>query len=406
MTVSVLERINPASLSHLGFAESEAAAKDTLDGMQHVDDILVSETVWRGAGQPEAEVVSQINRVAAGAAQYQMESAKVAMEVFQRNIERAQRSLTEAVGWARQVGYVVNEDGTLARTDPGDHAADQVMSEGGKVIQSILAFATLADVDAKAIIFRVSSELPTSSDTADPDALLHNQRVLDDALETRRVAFASAKMWKDARVPNMQEDYGNGGSSMRMTPAQLYELVDDMKPGMIVLGSAVGLGEPLVAVPMLAAVIGVPPAAITGLIAAVGLALIGIAVGNSPIVDGEPEKRPAPSNPTDPTHLPEVEPHDGDLQEIFAADDPSQVADYYRYLKVSGEDPPPEIGGPPTDNDDRDQSERDDFTYPAMIRNQLQTWMRDHPHASAEDRAIAQYAIDDLQDVLEGTPYG
>lgn len=209
-----------------GFALAAKTATNGLAQIEPIVNVVGAGTgpaddggVWSGAGQPEATLALTINRNAVDVARIEMEAATTAVYALHIALLDLQGNLRRFVAIADAHKIDVAEDGTCAYRNPEDvpeGAGDPGLDRLTLTIKQILKLATLADLDARGSLQRVTSNTPSTSDSADPSVLQQVNDSLDQALEDRRSIGESAALWLSAQSPTW-EDYLNGGGGDEST---------------------------------------------------------------------------------------------------------------------------------------------------------------------------------------------
>lgn len=217
-----------------GFAQAAQTAASGLESVGPIADRIgagrapADGGVWSGAGQPEATMTLRINRNALDVTRIEMEAAKTAVHAFTIALNDCQWNLRRFVQVAEAHKVDVAEDGTCTYKDPEkvpDGAGDPDLVRLTATVKQILKIATLADLDVRTSLQKVTSNTPPTSDTADPFVLEQVNVSLDQALEDKQSIEESAALWLTVQSPSW-EDYLDGGGGDEATNQVLDAALD------------------------------------------------------------------------------------------------------------------------------------------------------------------------------------
>lgn len=223
MSKSTLLHVSTSGMDDPGTNGFEQAAKTAATGLESIgpitETIAAGEKpgdggVWSGTGQPEAAMTLRINRNALDVARIEMDAATTAVHTLVDAMNGCQWNIRRFVQIAEAHGVDVAEDGTCTYRDPGkvhDGAGDPDLLRLTATVKQILKLATLADVDARRSLQKVTSNTPPTADTADPSVLDQVNASLDQALEDKQSIEESAVLWSSMRVPTWEEYLKGGG---------------------------------------------------------------------------------------------------------------------------------------------------------------------------------------------------
>lgn len=217
--------VNMTSPDTNGFAQAGQLATTGLELVDPIVNLIGAGSgpaqggIWSGAGQPEATVVLQTNRIAAEVAKIEMEAANTAVGALEAALIDCRSNLRTFLAIADEHKIDIAEDGTATYREPDkvpEGAGDPDLERLTLTIKQLLKTATLADLDAKNALQRVTQNTPPVTDTANPALLDQAKASLDQALEDRQSIAETAALWEISRSPTW-DDYANGGGGDKAT---------------------------------------------------------------------------------------------------------------------------------------------------------------------------------------------
>jgi hypothetical protein len=437
ITVSELKNINTLGITYAAgdFANASSWYGDALDSfVSDVQKPIDSGHIWHDGGQSDASTVMEINRTALGIGEVEMDAASRTLQGLESALTSAQCYLVTSLSEAKQKNMKVAEDGTTT-PDPLKQPTNNFGAPVGsnpdaddakrieREIKGYLAYATIADSTSKGVLDRIASHTPSYSTTADPSILSYNQSLVDDALKDRDIAAANQRFWQAAVPKAMPEQpsgwdkfwhaVGNFFSYAWHNPGDVAKLVVD--GGMSVLGILVMAGGGAIALGggvLDLGVVTIPAGAAVSL-AGAGVVVFGgtmtvagatqfgsdAAQMNSEAQSDGGSGDPASTTPRPPSGVatkPQVsEPRlNNILNDLYKgtkaknpAGDGTTAGAVWRER----------ITGKPTGG-------KWHFGKAGEYIHSLQKWLREHPNASASDRAVAQQEMENLQEALSQRP--
>lgn len=437
ITVSELKNVKTLDISYAAgdFANASSWYGDALDSfVSDVQKPIDSGHAWHDGGQPDASTVVEINRLALGIGEVEMDAASRTLLGLHSALGSAQGYLLTSLYEANQKNMHVAEDGTTT-ADPSKQPVNNFGAPVGsnpdsddaarieRELKGYLAFATIADATAKGVLDRIASHTPSYSTTADPSVLAYNQSLVDDVLKDRDIAAANQRFWEVAVPKAMPEQpsgwdkfwhgVGNFFSYAWDNPGDVANLVKDAGAsalgvliaaagGTIALsGGVLDLG--IVTIPAGAAVsvAGAGVAVFGGALAVTGASQFGndLAQMNSQAQSSGGSGNPASTTPRPPSGV-ATKPQVSDTKLNNILDDlykgtkgpnptgDGTTADAVRNERITGQP-----SGPPGRG-------KWHFGKAGEYIHSLQKWLAEHPNASAADKAVATQEMENLQNAL------
>lgn len=213
ITVSMLERLTPSALDYTQ-TNLDAAGKwfGDADDSFSAQALTPVETgaAWSGDGQPDALTVLGINGSAMQAGILAMEAAANAVSGLRLAMERARNVVVNEIETKppymtiHDNGYITVERAKFdAHTDGLITDADADARLRTRRVIGALLYATAADTCYANLFDGMGAHLPTYTDVADPGALAHNRRQIQNAVSDVDVSNDLLRFWQDQRPPTL-----------------------------------------------------------------------------------------------------------------------------------------------------------------------------------------------------------
>lgn len=217
ITVSVLEGMTPSALDYTQ-ANLDAAGKWFGDA----DDSFTAQAVtpvetgaaWSGDGQPDAVTVLGINGSAMQNGILAMEAAGNAVSGLRLAMEKARNVVVAEIA-AKPPHMRVHDNGFVTvdvaaldqRVTPLVPEMKKAELSSRRVIGALL-YATAADASYAGLFSGIGNHLPTYTDVADPGALAHNIRQLQNVVSDVNVSNDLLRFWEEQQPPVLsQQDF-------------------------------------------------------------------------------------------------------------------------------------------------------------------------------------------------------
>ncbi|HEX6443742.1 MAG TPA: hypothetical protein VF053_01540 [Streptosporangiales bacterium] len=308
ITVSGLEHINLSSLQALpgDFANASSwfgQAEDTYG--RQVTDVVASGSAWSGDGQPDALSVAQTNTSAASVGRMEMEAASNAALALHAAMGSAWGKLAVQLDEARRNHVKVHEDGS-AEVDASDlnistqdipaaaygasPDADEYWRRDGvrynveMEIKGVLAFASIADANVKAMFDIIASRVPTSTATADPTRLDYNLDLTDQAMQDLAWSKSMLQFWEAAQPQRMPDskspvitwlkDHASAIGDMILSAGGIV-----LGGGMVILGASGDVASFALTITGVGALAGAPGMALSSSVIVAGVGTMGVSAG-------------------------------------------------------------------------------------------------------------------------------